>query len=175
MPDKPYNVLFISTGNSARSLMAEAILNKLGAGKFRAYSAGSHPKDEVNPHVLELLTRLNYDTSSLHPKSWSEFAGPNAPEFNFIFTVCDKAAGEESPVWSGSPVNGNWGIPDPAAVEGTPAQEGLAFDRAFGMLSRMISLLIALPVSQLDQATLQVKTREIGQSERTTATPPAAR
>jgi arsenate reductase len=168
MPETPYNVLFICTGNSARSIMAEAILNKLGAGKFRAYSAGSHPKGEVNPHALGLLKRLNYDTSSLRSKSWNEFAGPGAPEFNFIFTVCDNAAGEKCPVWAGRPINGHWGIPDPAVVEGTPAQKALAFDRALAMLSRMIALLIALPIRELDRATLQAKAREIGRESEAT-------
>ena len=157
-----FNVLFLCTRNSARSIMAEAILNKLGDGKFRAYSAGSHPKGEVSPHALNLLTRLGYDTSTLRSKSWNEFAGPGAPELNFVFTVCDNAAGEQCPVWIGKPINGHWGIADPAAVEGTPAQIARAFEDALQLLSRRIGLLIALPVSQLDRATLQAKAREIG-------------
>jgi arsenate reductase len=162
MPETPYDVQFICTGNSARSIMAEAILNKLGEGKFRAYSAGSHPTGTLNPHALDLLTRRGYDTSALRSKSWNEFVGPDAPVFNFVFTVCDNAAGEVCPVWPGQPINGHWGVPDPAAVEGTPVQIARAFEDALKMLTRRIALLTALPIHQLDQVTLQARAQEIG-------------
>jgi arsenate reductase len=134
MPDQPRNVLFLCTGNSARSIMAEAVLNKTGAGKFRAYSAGSQPRGEINPHTIRLLKGLGYDTSGFRSKSWNEFATPGAPAFDFIFTVCDDAAGETCPVWPGKPMTAHWGIPDPAAVTGSDAEIALAFNEAYGML-----------------------------------------
>src|SRR5205809_686144 len=137
---EPYNVLFLCTGNSARSIMAEAILNKAGQGRFRALSAGSHPKGEVNPHALALLKSLGHDTSALRSKSWAEFAQANAPQLDFVFTVCDAAAGEACPVWPGQPMTAHWGIPDPAAARGSPAEIALAFRQAYRMLDRRIAL-----------------------------------
>jgi protein-tyrosine-phosphatase len=134
MADRPFNVLFLCTGNSARSVMAEAILNQLGAGKFRAYSAGSQPKEQVHPETLQLLRGLGYDTSAFRSKSWSEFASPGAPPLDFVFTVCDNAAGEVCPVWPGQPMTAHWGIPDPAIATGSLAEVALAFKDAYRML-----------------------------------------
>lgn len=164
MADRPLNVLFLCTGNSARSILAEAILNKLGQGKFRAYSAGSRPKGQVNPHATGLLKRLGYDTSSLRSKSWHEFAKPGAPEFDFIFTVCDDAAEEQCPVWPGKPATAHWGIPDPATVQGTPAEIALAFDNTCRMLSQRIGIFTALPFEKLSEAASHSKLREIGRT-----------
>jgi protein-tyrosine-phosphatase len=161
--DRPYNVLFLCTGNSARSIIAEAILNKLGAGNFRAYSAGSQPKGEVNPHTIALLQNLGYDTSAFRSKSWSEFAGSGADvKFDFVFTVCDNAAAEACPVWPGQPMTAHWGIPDPAAAKGSPAEVALAFKDAYRMLHQRIGIFIALPLRALDHLALQNKLREIG-------------
>lgn len=164
-----YNVLFLCTGNSARSVLAEAILNKIGAGKFRAYSAGSHPKGQVNPNTTQLLTRLGYDTAACRSKSWDEFAQPGAPELDFIFTVCDDAAGETCPVWPGKPMTAHWGVPDPAAVTGTPGEIALAFSDAYRMLRRRIEVFAALPLQALDRLTVQARLREIGRMEGATA------
>jgi protein-tyrosine-phosphatase len=131
MADQPFNVLFLCTGNSARSIIAEAILNKAGAGRFRAYSAGSHPKGRVHPEALRLLQSLDYDTSSYRSKSWDEFASPSAQPFDFVFTVCDNAAAETCPLWPGQPMTAHWGVPDPAAATGTPAEIALAFKDAY--------------------------------------------
>jgi arsenate reductase len=169
VPDRRYNVLFLCTGNSARSIIAEAVLNKIGAGTFRAYSAGSQPKGAVNPHTLRLLQSLGYDTSSFRSKSWSEFAKSGAPEFNFIFTVCDDAAGEACPVWPGKPMTAHWGVPDPAAVSGTEAQIAAAFSDAYRMLSQRIEAFAALPIATLDSLTLQAKLRDIGRMDDATA------
>jgi arsenate reductase (thioredoxin) len=166
---EPYNVLFLCTGNSARSVLAEAILNKIGAGKFRAYSAGSQPKEQVNPNTLHLLSRLGYDTSQYRSKSWNEFARPGAPALDFIFTVCDNAAGETCPVWPGQPMTAHWGIPDPAAASGTPAEIATAFNDAYRMLHRRIEAFAALPIKALDTLTLQAKLRDIGRMEGATA------
>jgi arsenate reductase (thioredoxin) len=163
--DRPYNVLFLCTGNSARSVLAEAILNKLGHGKFRAYSAGSQPKGEVNPQTINLLKGLGYDTSALFSKSWNEFAKPSAPQFDFIFTVCDDAAGEACPVWPGKPATAHWGIADPAAVRGTEVEVARAFRDAYQYLSRRIELFAALPFRALDEISLSAKLKEIGRSE----------
>jgi arsenate reductase len=160
--ERPFNVLFLCTGNSARSIIAEALLNKLGAGKFRAYSAGSHPKGDVNPHTIQLLQGLGYDTSGFRSKSWDEFAKPGAPELDFIFTVCDDAAGEVCPVWPGKPITSHWGIPDPSTVVGTPAEIAFAFANAARMLSQRIGTFTALPIRSLDQLSLQNKLKEIG-------------
>jgi arsenate reductase (thioredoxin) len=160
--DRPFNVLFLCTGNSARSIIAEAILNKIGAGKFRAYSAGSHPKGRVHPETLRLLRSLGYDTSAFRSKSWSEFAGPGAPQLDFVFTVCDNAAGEACPFWPGQPMTAHWGIPDPAEATGTEAEIALAFKDAYRMLNQRIGIFTALPIKSLDQLTLQNKLREIG-------------
>jgi arsenate reductase (thioredoxin) len=164
MPDRPYNVLFLCTGNSARSIMAEAILNKLGAGKFRAYSAGSHPKERVHPETLRLLRDLGYGTSGLRSKSWDEFARPGGPEFDFVFTVCDNAAAETCPVWPGQPMTAHWGVPDPAEAKGNAAEIALAFNDAYRMLHQRIGIFISLPLRSLDQLTLQNKLKEIGRT-----------
>jgi protein-tyrosine-phosphatase len=146
-------------------VLAEAILNRIGAGRFRAYSAGSQPKRQVNPYTIQLLDRLGYDTAGLRSKSWSEFARPGAPEFDFIFTVCDDAAGEVCPVWPGKPMTAHWGIPDPAAARGTPAEIAVAFSDAYRMLHRRIEVFAALPLKSLDALTLQARLREIGRME----------
>ncbi|TIN21317.1 MAG: arsenate reductase ArsC [Mesorhizobium sp.] len=158
----PYNVLFLCTGNSARSILAEAILNRVGAGKFRAYSAGSHPKGEVHPYALQLLKTLNHDTSFARSKDWQEFAAPGAPEMNFVFTVCDNAANEACPVWPGQPMTAHWGVPDPAAVDGTDAEKHLAFAEAYRMLNNRISLFTNLRVDALDHLALQQHLDRIG-------------
>jgi arsenate reductase (thioredoxin) len=159
---EPYNVLFLCTGNSARSIIAEAILNKAGAGTFRAYSPGSHPQGKVHPETLRLLQSLGYDTSAFRSKSWSEFADPGAPRLDFVFTVCDNAAGETCPFWPGQPMTAHWGIPDPAESTGTAAEVALAFKEAYRMLNQRIGIFTALPIKSLDQLTLQNKLREIG-------------
>jgi arsenate reductase (thioredoxin) len=169
MAERPFNVLFLCTGNSARSIMAEAILNKLGAGKFRAYSAGSHPKGEVNPETLRLLASLAYDTAPLRAKSWGEFANPGAPALDFVFTVCDNAAGEACPVWPGQPMTAHWGVPDPAQATGTPAEVALAFKDAYRMLHQRIAVFAALPLRSLDQLNLQTRLKEIGRMAGATA------
>jgi arsenate reductase (thioredoxin) len=162
MADRPYNVLFLCTGNSARSIFAEAILNKVGAGKFRAFSAGSHPKGRVNPETLRLLQSLGYDTSNYRSKSWNEFASPAAQPFDFVFTVCDNAAAETCPLWPGQPMTAHWGVPDPAAATGTPAEVALAFKDAYRMLNQRIGIFTSLPLRALDQLTLQNKLTDIG-------------
>ncbi len=160
-----FNVLFLCTGNSARSILAEATLNKLGAGRFRAYSAGSQPKGTVHPGAIRLLERLNYDVSEFRSKSWDEFATPDAPRFAFIFTVCDNAANETCPIWPGHPMTAHWGVPDPAAVEGTEEEVEAAFVRAHMMLSNRIGLFTALPFDALDELVLRNHLREIGAHE----------
>lgn len=159
---RPFNALFLCTGNSARSIIAEAILNRAGAGKFRAFSAGSQPKGEVHPFSLQLLQGLNYDTAFARSKSWEEFALPGAPEMDFVFTVCDDAAGEACPVWPGQPMTAHWGVADPAAAEGSDAEKHLAFSEAYRMLSNRISAFVNLPVASLDRLSLQHKLDEIG-------------
>lgn len=158
-----FNILFLCTGNSARSILAEATLNKLGAGRFRAYSAGSQPKGTVHPGAIRLLERLNYDVSDFRSKSWDEFATPDAPQFDFIFTVCDNAANESCPIWPGHPMTAHWGVPDPAAVEGTEEEVDAAFVRAHMMLSNRIGLFTALPFDALDELVLRNHLREIGE------------
>jgi arsenate reductase (thioredoxin) len=167
--DRPYNVLFLCTGNSARSVLAEAILNRLGQGKFRAYSAGSQPKGEVNPQTINLLKGLGYDTSGFSSKSWNEFTKPDASQFDFIFTVCDAAAGETCPVWPGKPATAHWGIADPAAMRGTEVEVARAFREAYRYLSRRIELFVALPLRALDEISLSAKLKEIGHFEGATA------
>ena len=162
MPDRPFNVLFLCTGNSARSIMAEAILNKVGAGKFRAFSAGSQPKEQVHPEAAKLLRSLGFDTTSFRSKSWNEFAKPDAPALDFVFTVCDNAAGETCPFWPGHPMTAHWGIADPAAATGSPAEIALAFKDAYRMLARRIEVFVALPIRSLDQLSLQARLKEIG-------------
>ncbi len=169
MADQPFNVLFLCTGNSARSIMAEAILNKLGAGKFRAYSAGSHPKRQVHPETLRLLHSLGYDTTGLRSKSWDEFTAPGAPDFDFVFTVCDNAAAEVCPLWPGQPMTAHWGIPDPVQATGKPAEVALAFKDSYRMLHQRIGIFTALPLRSLDQLTLQNKLVEIGRIKGATA------
>src|ERR1051325_1701890 len=145
MIERVYNVLFLCTANSARSIIAEAILNEVGAGKFRAFSAGSHPRGQINPHALQLLQSLGYDTSGFRSKSWSEFADPGAASLDFVFTVCDNAAGETCPVWPGHPMTAHWGVPDPAEATGTAAEVALAFQNAYRMLHQRIAVFAALP------------------------------
>jgi protein-tyrosine-phosphatase len=169
MPDRAYNVLFLCTGNSARSVIAEAILNKIGAGKFRAYSAGSQPKEKVNPNTIRLLEKLGYETAGFRSKSWSEFARPVAPALDFVFTVCDDAAGETCPVWPGQPMTAHWGIPDPATAVGNDAEIAVAFSDAYRMLQRRIEVFAALPIKALDAIALQNKLRDIGRMEGATA------
>ncbi|MBM3358066.1 MAG: arsenate reductase ArsC [Betaproteobacteria bacterium] len=158
------NVLFLCTGNSARSILAEALLNARGDGRFRAYSAGSHPKGSVHPLALELLAGRGIPTGGLRSKSWDEFARPGAPEMDFVFTVCDNAAGETCPVWPGRPVTAHWGIPDPAAVEGSGERKPSAFLDAYTQLGSRISLFLELPLEGLDRSSLQRKLGEIGAS-----------
>jgi protein-tyrosine-phosphatase len=165
MSDQPFNVLFLCTGNSARSVLGEAILNRVGAGKFRAYSAGSQPKGKVNPYTIQLLESLGYDTSSFRSKSWDEFAKAGEPSFDFIFTVCDSAAAETCPVWPGHPTTAHWGIPDPAEAKGTDAEIALAFKEAYRMLNQRISAFIALPLRELDKISLKTMLRKIGEME----------
>ena len=160
-------VLFLCTGNSARSIMAEAILNRLGLGKFKAYSAGSYPKGEVNPHALTVLKKSNYDVSKLRSKSWDEFAGPDAPKLDFVFTVCDDAAREVCPVWPGQPMSAHWGLPDPAKAEGSEAEQALAYADCFRMLYQRISIFVSLPIDRLSKLSLQKHLDEIGQSKAT--------
>jgi arsenate reductase len=173
MADRPYNVLFLCTANSARSIIAEAILSKIGAGKFRAFSAGSHPRGQINPHALQLLQSLGYDISNFRSKSWSGFADPGAPLLDFVFTVCDNAAGETCPVWPGQPMTAHWGVPDPALATGSSAEIALAFKDTYRMLNQHIGILAALPLRSLDRLSLQKKLRDIGQMEGATASTPA--
>jgi protein-tyrosine-phosphatase len=164
---RPFNVLFLCTGNSARSILAEAIMNHLppAAGKFRAYSAGSHPKGEVNPFALELLERQHIPTAGLRSKSWDEFAAAGAPAMDFVFTVCDDAAAEACPTWPGKPMTAHWGVPDPAAVTGSDANRRKAFLEAFVMLRRRIELVASLPLDKLSGLALREQLTRIGQSE----------
>jgi ArsR family transcriptional regulator, arsenate/arsenite/antimonite-responsive transcriptional repressor / arsenate reductase (thioredoxin) len=164
-PDKPYNVLILCTGNSARSILAEALLNKEGQGRFRAYSAGSNPKSRPSPHALALLRELGYDVAGLRSKSWEKFAGPNAPRMDFILTVCDAAAGAPCPYWPGHPLVAHWGIPDPAAVRGTDAEKRAAFVEAYRHLAFRITTFVNLDVEKLDLSTLQRKLVDIGGME----------
>lgn len=163
MSDKVYNVLFLCTGNSARSILSEAVMNKLGEGRFRAYSAGSQPKGEVHPMALSVLNGMGYDTTGMRSKSWDEFSKPGAPEFDFIFTVCDNAAGETCPVWIGHPMTAHWGIEDPAAVEGEGQRD--AFMQALRYLTNRISLFLTLPLATIDEMAMKQKLKEIGRSE----------
>jgi protein-tyrosine-phosphatase len=164
-----FNVLFLCTGNSARSIMAEAILNKIGAGQFRAYSAGSQPKGLVHAETTRLLESLGYDTAAFRSKSWGEFARPGAPALDFAFTVCDNVAGEACPVWPGQPMTAHWGIPDPAVATASPAEIALAFKDAYRMLRQRIGVFISLPFRSLDQLSLQHRLNEIGKMKGATA------
>jgi protein-tyrosine-phosphatase len=164
---RPFNVLFLCTGNSARSILAEAIMNRVGAGRFRGYSAGSMPTGRVNPHALALLKKLDHPTEGLRSKAWDEFAkanNPEAPQLDFVFTVCDNAAGEVCPIWPGQPMTAHWGLPDPAAVEGSEAEIALAFSDTYRMLNNRITVFTNLPVSSLDRLSLQRRLNEIGRS-----------
>lgn len=165
MAQRPFNVLFLCTHNSARSIIAECIMNRLGQGRFRGYSAGSQPGGKVHPYALELLKRLNYDTSTLRSKSWNEFSGPDAPELDFVFTVCDNAANETCPYWPGQPMTAHWGLPDPSAVEGTEAERHLAFADTHRMLNQRISIFTNLPLASLDKISLQKQLDAIGRSK----------
>ncbi len=165
MTEKTYNVLFLCTGNSARSIIAEGILRKDGAGRFNAFSAGSHPKGVINPYALKTLEAYDYPTDGFRSKDWREFAAPGAPELNFVFTVCDNAAGEACPIWPGQPMTAHWGIEDPAAVEGSDLDKQKAFNLTFRYMKTRISLLLATPIARLDKLALKNRLREIGQSE----------
>lgn len=162
MSDTPFNVLFLCTGNSARSILAEAILNRLGGDKFKAWSAGSNPKGMVHPYALDLLAQLNHDISFARSKDWSEFAVEGAPKLDFVFTLCDSAAQEACPVWPGQPMTAHWGLPDPAAATGTEAEQRLAFADTYRMLNNRISIFTALPLATLDRLSLQRRLDEIG-------------
>lgn len=163
MPDKVHNVLFLCTGNSARSILGEAVMNKLGKGRFKAWSAGSFPKGEVHPMALSVLNGMGFDITGMRSKSWNEFSEPGAPKFDFIFTVCDNAAGETCPVWIGHPMTAHWGIEDPAAIEGEGQQE--AFMQALRYLTNRISLFLTLPIGSIDTMSMKQKLTEIGKSE----------
>ena len=165
MDRTPLNVLFLCTGNSARSIMAEAILNSLSRGKFRAYSAGSHPTGNVNPFALEILEKSRLATSWLRSRDWNEFSRPDAPYMHFVFTVCDQAAAETCPVWPGQPMTAHWGLPDPAEAKGNPAEIALAFKDTYRMLNQRIGIFVSLPLRSLDQLSLQKELREIGRME----------
>lgn len=172
MSDRIYNVLFLCTGNSARSVIAEAILEREGKGRFKAFSAGSQPKGQVNPHTLTLLRNLGYDVSGFRSKSWLEFAQPGAPQMDFVFTVCDDAAGEVCPVWPGHPMTAHWGIEDPSRVEGSEIERERAFVTALRYLENRISLFAALSIDKLEATALTARLREIGRSEGSTTPRP---
>jgi protein-tyrosine-phosphatase len=157
-----YNVLFLCTGNSARSILAEAILNRIGRGRFRAWSAGSHPKGEVDPHALDLLQRLDYDVSQFRSKSWNEFVAPDAPKLKFVLTLCDVVAGEICPNWPGQPITAHWGMADPAATVGPPAEVALAFAETYRLLDNRLSLFASLKTAGLDRLALQKSVAAIG-------------
>src|SRR4029077_13672402 len=171
MAGQSYNVLFLCTGNSARSIIAEAILNRIGEGAFRAYSAGSQPKGQDNPGARALLESLGYETAGLRSKSWDEFANAAAPKSDFVFTVCDNAAAETCPIWPGQPMTAHWGIADPAEAMGSPAEVAQAFREAYRLLHQRIGVFISLPLRSLDELTLQGRLREIGHMEGTTRVP----
>jgi protein-tyrosine-phosphatase len=164
MTERPFNVLFLCTGNSARSIIAEAIINREGMGKFVGYSAGSQPKGAVHPYTIDLLAHLNYDVSKFRSKNWSEFAEAGAPPLDFVFTVCDNAATEACPYWPGQPMTAHWGVPDPAAAEGTEAERRFAFADTYRMLSQRISIFVNLPMASLDKVALQRRLDEIGKT-----------
>jgi arsenate reductase len=165
MSEKVYNVLFLCTGNSARSIMAEAVLNRAGQGHFRAFSAGSQPKGKVHPYTIDLLRKLHFDVSGFRSKSWLEFAQPDSPKLDFVFTVCDNAAGETCPVWPGQSMTAHWGVPDPAAATGTEAEVCYAFADALRMLTNRINIFVSLPLEKLDRLSLQKKLEDIGKTK----------
>jgi arsenate reductase len=162
--ERSYNVLFLCTGNSARSILAESILNRHGKGQFRGFSAGSHPNGQVNPYALDLLKRLDFPTEGLRSKSWNEFTTPASPHFDFIITVCDNAAGETCPVWLGKPTTAHWGIPDPAAIQGTDFEKKSAFNQAFKAMDTRIKLFLSLPLASLDQLRIKQEMAAIGKT-----------
>ena len=162
MTEQPFNVLFLCTGNSARSVLAESILNKIGNGRFKAFSAGSHPSGAINPHVLEFLEKRSFPTADLRSKSWNEFAAPDGPALDFVFTVCDNAAGEVCPVWPGQPVTAHWGVEDPVSVDGDDDAKRKAVLTAFALLNHRISLFASLPIAKLDAMSLKKELDEIG-------------
>jgi protein-tyrosine-phosphatase len=162
MPDRIYNVLFLCTGNTARSVLAESILRKDGGGRFNAFSAGSQPKGTVNPFAIKVLGKFDYPVDDLRSKSWEEFARVDAPVMDFVFTVCDNAAGEACPIWPGQPMTAHWGIEDPAAVEGTDLQKEAAFVAAFGFLKNRITTFVSLPLASIDRLSLGTRLRDIG-------------
>ena len=170
----PYNVLFLCTGNSARSIMGEVILNRVGQGKFQAFSAGSQPKGQVHPYALDLLKKLHYDVAGLRSKSWAEFSGREAPKLDFVFTVCDNAAKETCPVWPGQPMTAHWGLPDPAEATGNEAEKRFAFADVLRMLTNRINIFVSLPLQSLDQLTLQKQLNAIGQTKDATEKPASA-
>jgi arsenate reductase len=174
MTEKVYNVLFLCTGNSARSVMAEVLLNRAGQGHFRAFSAGSQPKGKVHPYTLDLLRKLHFDVSGLRSKSWLEFAQPDSPKLDFVFTVCDNAAGETCPVWPGQPMTAHWGVPDPAAATGTEAEIRLAFADTLRMLTNRINIFVSLPLAKLDRLSLQKRLEEVGKTKDAAADAPSA-
>ena len=165
MTGKSYNVLFLCTGNSARSILSEAIMNRLGGGRFKGYSAGSQPKGEVHPFAIDLLRQFNHVTDDLRSKSWEEFAKPGAPPLDFVFTVCDSAAAEVCPVWPGQPMTAHWGIPDPAAMTGNEAERRAAFADAYGRMDNRISIFLNLPLASLDRMALKNRLDKIGESK----------
>jgi arsenate reductase (thioredoxin) len=162
---RPLNVLFLCTANSARSIMAEAIINRVGMGKFKGYSAGSMPSGKVHPMAVQLLSKLNYDTSNTRSKSWEEFAGPDAPDLDFVFTVCDNAANEVCPIWPGQPMTAHWGVPDPVATEGDEVKRALAFADTYPMLHNRISIFTSLPLTSFDTLSLQRRLDDIGNTK----------
>lgn len=164
MSERPLNVLFLCTHNSARSIIAECVINRLGNGRFKGYSAGSQPSGRVHPYALDLLRQLNYDTSGLRSKPWDEFAAPGAPQLDFVFTVCDNAANEPCPVWPGQPMSAHWGLPDPSAVEGKESERRFAFADTHRMLFQRISIFTALPLESLDRLSLQKRLDDIGRA-----------
>ncbi len=165
MDDRTYNVLYLCTGNSARSIMAEVILQRLGQGRFKAYSAGSFPTGQVHPMAVELLKRFNHATDKLRSKSWDEFSGAEAPEMDFVFTVCDNAAGEVCPIWPGQPMSAHWPFPDPAHFEGTDAEKRAFFADVYGQIHNRVSIFVSLPITSLDKLTLQKRLDEIGSKQ----------
>jgi arsenate reductase (thioredoxin) len=164
MADRRFNVLFLCTGNSARSIMAEALVQRWGAGRFMGYSAGSHPTGKVNPWATELLRQMNFKTDGYRSKDWSEFSAPGAPHMDFVFTVCDRAAAEVCPVWPGQPMTAHWGVEDPAVVEGSEVEKSLAFRKAFRELENRIKIFVSLPLGSLDRLRLQERLHEIGRT-----------
>lgn len=174
MSERLFNVLFLCTGNSARSILAEALINHWGRGQFRGMSAGSHPKGQVHPIALELLAKMNLPTDGLRSKNWDEFEAPGAPALDFVFTVCDNAAGETCPYWPGQPMTAHWGVPDPAAATGTEAEIGFAFADTLRMLTNRINIFVSLPLAKLDRMSLQKQLNAIGETKDTGAPSVAA-